>query len=911
MTSSPPTADFETAGSFNIHNDQILNSTVNMGDYSGQQQLPLQHDQYDTQQSIEYGSEGSADMSIEVGRGGKRRAEQDHDVSSNMVFNFGSDGQYEVMGTPPVRPRVTSRKSDGVLRREAAVRNATNSTKPGANHRSLSESLARMNYEEHSQPTATFPNPRNTRFARSRQPSGNVELSPPSRFTAPANATPRRGVVNNPTAQSATYTANSFMLPDLPNITELVSGTRNDGTPVFSRNTRSRSRFTSASYQALRTEHATIENVAIPEEEKAIFASLQLLKDKVAQLENANSESERRAQDYESEISDLRTQLQSESRRSPDSALGSEDDDETAALEAFRDEKTRLRAQAKNLGELLNRSERKVSVAGIQADRVRKERDELVTQIGVAYYNNEELKEENEVLREELASVKEELRELKEQQAMRSKRRSSSKRDGPAPAEREPIDVERPAGRESAVRSRKTKSRRVETAEPINEDEEDLPSRIAKVVEGQREQAASRSRDVSGSVYKVQHREQSAGAERPLSVAKRTTPARKPVPARRPVSAPLEREPVGTTRCNSQPAGDSDTDDTELSDVDTGKVNGMRRVIELEMRERHQREKEQLMRSAEQSLPRKSSLKDITAGLENVTNRRASLPGDDVVEATRTSKSVRVQSPHTSDASTLPQHDNDEEAEIGETSMLSNTSRRRRRLSATHSDQGMTSAFILPDITLHNTTSTSTQQNKTTCIHHNAASCTACHPFDFNLSIPTPIPITDRPTPQDPDITSATIRPAQDPAKALATVIKQHEDEITHLRLRLERLQRAYNVHDPALSMRQRVKTRADMEKLVAVIDGKCNQVYALYDVLEGQKLAAQAAEVAKTGKGGLSGEVGVGEAGDGDETMQSVSVELGRGGGPESEAVPLGLDGAYEDEESEELPWEGLSESE
>ena len=45
--------DYATAGSFNIHNDQLINSTMNIPDY---------------------GSDGSAEMSIELGRGGRTRA---------------------------------------------------------------------------------------------------------------------------------------------------------------------------------------------------------------------------------------------------------------------------------------------------------------------------------------------------------------------------------------------------------------------------------------------------------------------------------------------------------------------------------------------------------------------------------------------------------------------------------------------------------------------------------------------------------------------------------------------------------------------------------------------------------------------------------------------------------------------
>ncbi|KAI6835816.1 hypothetical protein KC340_g6904 [Hortaea werneckii] len=883
MTSSPPTADFETAGSFNINNDQILNSTMNIPEHSMEQHLPLDYDDYPTQHSLDNDSEGSADMSIEMGRGGKRRAD-DHDVSSNLVFNFGSDGQYEVTGTPPARPRTTSRKSDGALRREASLRNAANSAKASTRHRSISEQLARMDMEEHSQPTATSQNSRNTRFKSSRQPSTNLNLSPPSRFMAPANATPRRQAMNNPTAQSGTLTANSFMLPDLPNISELVSGKRKDGTPVFNRNAASRSRFTSASWQATHTEHATLQNVPVPDEEKAIFSSLQLLRDKVAQLETANSEAERRVQDYEGEVIDLRSRLQSEHRRSPDSTLGTEEDEETAALDTFRNEKTRLRAQVKSLEERLNRSERKISVTEIQVDRIRKERDELVTQIGVAYYNNEELKAENEMLKSELGAVRDELQSLKNQHSLRSKRRSSSKRAASAPLEPRVDDAQPSNALETNTRRRKSSSRQRESAHEVDAQEEDLASRIAKAVQKERDNASSRRRSTDESLPKSQHRERSIDAGRSVSVQKRTSSASKPAQPVRPQSAPVDNEHLEGTR-HSQQFTEAHPDDTQLSEIDLGAVSEMRRKIEFEMKERHQREREQPM-------PRKSSLKDITSGFENGTT---SLHGDGNDEATKTTKSVRVQSPHFSDASTTqPQ----EEADAGETSMLSNTSRRRRRLSSS-GEQGMTSAFILPDITLRSRQPyPTTTVGKETCIAHDAASCTACHPFDFSFTVPTPVPVTDREVPEMEDITSATIRPAQEPAVALATVIKQHDDELKHLKMQLENLQRQYNDHDPAMSKRQRVTTRAKIEKLMAEVERKSDQVYALYDVLEGQKQAA-AAEKERNASGSGKRDLG-------DDSTGSMSIENGRGG-PE---VPFGLDGAYEDD-SEDLPWEGLSDSE
>ncbi|KAI7519486.1 hypothetical protein KC317_g22649, partial [Hortaea werneckii] len=225
-----------------------------------------------------------------------------------------------------------------------------------------------------------------------------------------------------------------------------------------------------------------------------IFSSLQLLRDKVAQLETANSEAERRVQDYEGEVIDLRSRLQSEHRRSPDSTLGTEEDEETAALDTFRNEKTRLRAQGKSLEERLNRSERKISVTEIQVDRIRKERDELVTQIGVAYYNNEELKAENEVLKSELGAVRDELQSLKDHHASRSKRRSSSKRAASAPLEQRVDDAQLSNAHEAGTRRRKSGSRQQESTLGVDAQEEDLASRIAKAVQKERDNASSRRR---------------------------------------------------------------------------------------------------------------------------------------------------------------------------------------------------------------------------------------------------------------------------------------------------------------------------------------------------------------------------------------------------------------------------------
>jgi len=171
-----------------------------------------------------------------------------------------------------------------------------------------------------------------------------------------------------------------------------------------------------------------------------------------------------------------------------------------------------------------------------------------------------------------------------------------------------------------------------------------------------------------------------------------------------------------------------------------------------------------------------------------------------------------------------------------------------------------------------------------------------------------PVPVTDREIAQDPDMTSATIRPSQAPPLALATVIKNLSDEITHLKLQLHAYQRRYHAHDPALSKRQRVATKSKIERLTAEVEKRSDQVYALYDVLEGQKQAAQAAE--GNGEDADAREMDAEEV---EETLMSIGIDPAELSGRVGRSVPFGLDGAADDvsEGSDELPWEGLSEYE
>jgi hypothetical protein len=166
------------------------------------------------------------------------------------------------------------------------------------------------------------------------------------------------------------------------------------------------------------------------------------------------------------------------------------------------------------------------------------------------------------------------------------------------------------------------------------------------------------------------------------------------------------------------------------------------------------------------------------------------------------------------------------------------------------------------------------------------------------IKIPKPVPASDRmpePTPYEEE---PTIRPSQPPPVALATVIKGMEDELTHLKIQLSHYQALYNQHDPSLSKRKRKSVYVKIERLMRVIDTKSDQIYSLYDVLEGQKATGQEMNEEQV-----------------EITLQSLGVDLGglglRGGELEEEETEENEGRPSWDVESGDsegdLPWEGF----
>ena len=267
--------------------------------------------------------------------------------------------------------------------------------------------------------------------------------------------------------------------------------------------------------------------------------------------------------------------------------------------------------------------------------------------------------------------------------------------------------------------------------------------------------------------------------------------------------------------------------------------------------------------------------------------------------------------------SQMPANGIDENRRHSESSILTPRSR-RRGVGA----ENMTSAFIVPDITIRQPGLSGSQMPKLTkkgqevldsLATHGGQNCTVCkrsvvageqHEHDGTvrgIKIKKPVPVSDRIIEASAEDVDPTIRPSQAPGLALATVLKGLEDELVHLKIQLNHYQNLFNSHDPALSKRKRKSVQQKIESVLQAIDVKADQIYALYDVLEGQKQDGH--EISEE-------EVEI--------TLQSIGIKAPelhiRGGGnaekeDENEEPtkrhPWDLES--DGDSSEDLPWEGI----
>ena len=127
---------------------------------------------------------------------------------------------------------------------------------------------------------------------------------------------PQGAPISNPTTQS-------IVLPQMPNVSELLSGIFENGTPVFTKHGEPRtSRFASGA-RVPKRQISRVDEIEVPQEEQDIYMALQVAEDKIADLERIRTEAEYAFGELQDRHRILEAEKADQNRRQrSDSAIG-------------------------------------------------------------------------------------------------------------------------------------------------------------------------------------------------------------------------------------------------------------------------------------------------------------------------------------------------------------------------------------------------------------------------------------------------------------------------------------------------------------------------------------------------------------------------------------------------------------
>lgn len=259
------------------------------------------------------------DDSIEIGRGiGNTPSKPNKSLDSDILMDIGNSHY----GTPPSRLRQTPKSN---LRREAQLRRASSTRMVNGNVKSTQENSAPQQ-EDNTRPTRLT----------SRTVSANNDT-----YQRPLAGTPQR--MNGTPRGAPGSTFQSFLIPDIANMTDLFGASSlNNGMHDLPRTGLPNRRVVSAYNGRQPGNFIPVGGIPIPEEEKAILASLQMVRDRLSQVEQEKDDAEQRIEEYELHVADLQAQIDAQgSLRRTDSALGSSDGEAANGKNKWKIEKAR------------------------------------------------------------------------------------------------------------------------------------------------------------------------------------------------------------------------------------------------------------------------------------------------------------------------------------------------------------------------------------------------------------------------------------------------------------------------------------------------------------------------------------------------------------------------------------------
>ncbi|KAI1751832.1 hypothetical protein F4782DRAFT_503303 [Xylaria castorea] len=645
-------------------------------------------------------------------------------------------------------------------------------------------------------------------------------------------------------------TAHSFFLPNLNHLHDLVSGTlrwssMKNGMPIFVKHGKVHDKET----KRHQDRHADFEVVTISEEEERIFVSLDKIRDEIQTLQEHDEFVSKQAEQLQDEVCELQshvTKLQSRK----DSAVGSEFD--SSLIVQLTHHNTELEEQVSSLKSRLDQANRQISLNEIHNQSFAAERDEALQRASDHLTTIKRLQTRNDAItqqkldlqqalkgaEEDLISDRALLESLHQKYEMVSEEKRLLKEDSRG-LERHNEDLfnnNKLLQQNNSLLERENNNLQNKAAQ-LQDTVDELNKNMSQKSEATRSTQQPRGIMSGLSQSKLTKMTQNWESEDRFTVVSEASAKTRPSQMRLPKH-----------------------DDTRESD------------FTRESRHRYTQE-------SKGSMP--------VTGKSKLTKLAHQEPGDrytvvsEMSAKTTSHTDLQMQDDYTQqiDFTREPQLDSDQENMTSALFIDDITLDSTRKSTRKQKTKGTPAVRVLSPVLSIAEPSTQTQQTtmgkqkeKVTppvltqsakrvlnnlCYDHECYNCMVCariqsHRHEANgkcgkktVRVDRPVPVTDRV--KSRSSTSAydheeqsTLRPSQDPAIALAKVVKGLKDEERHIRTAMARKQAVYDECDAAVNKKLWKKLDAEIRALRQRRDLKRDQIYDLHDVLEGQKANAQ-----------------------------------------------------------------------
>ncbi|KAI8629675.1 hypothetical protein F5Y19DRAFT_431464 [Xylariaceae sp. FL1651] len=673
----------------------------------------------------------------------------------------------------------------------------------------------------------------------------------------------------NMSSATANQTGRSFFLPNLYHINDFVSGTLRwsslkNGTPIFVKHGKVHDWETKASPD----HHADFEAITIPQDEEEIFVSLDKIREEIQTLQEHDEIVSKQAEQLHDEVYELQTQIaQLKSRK--DSAMGSES--ESSMIVQLNTQKSQLEEQVSSLQARLDEANRKISLNEIHTQSYIAERDEALQKAHENVNKIKRLQARNNTMSQQKLEIEEALKETQDELDLERKGFSTMKHlqarnntlnqqnlelKESLQAMQEELDMER----ENVATIKRLQS----SNNAINQQKLELEEALKETLDGQHLERGLL--DSLQYKYKIVMEEKNALKKENIDLQNKV--------------ADLQELADGfTKRFTQKTEARQYTQESEGFMTGTGKSKLTKMAQIREPRDR---------RTVVSEMPAKTSHKDWSK--QDEYTQQTDFTQESQRQYTQESAGSK---PSTSKPKLTKlaqiRESRDRQTVVSEMSAKTVTSQTDLQMQDDYTQQinltqesqpesvqeNMTSALFMDDITLNSNKKFGRKQKTKAapavcdltpsakrvlndlCHDHECYNCMVCariksHRHDANgkcgkktVRIDRPVPVTDRVKSAAPASVKEyedqhTLRPSQDPALALAKVMKGLKDEESHIRTAIAKKQMVYDECDAAMNKRLWKKLDAEIKGLRKRRDLKRDQIYDLNDVLEGQKANAQ-----------------------------------------------------------------------